>query len=549
MKTASDKPNVIVLMVDDLRYDCIGAAGQTRFLDRYRCADRLQTPVMDELARTGVFFSQAITSASNTPPSIAAMFTGCRGPVNGVRSLFGGPRIPEVRTLWEHLSAAGYDTAACDPHGFSEINGTLDGCAHIYHSNWATERHTSLLKKLAAELKPPFAAYLHLWDVHIPYGAGAYPYGLHQPFMNHLQHMLKQYFFMELNASPGYTNIDELRENWMDLWHKHWNKGAMNPVESQAPLYVDGVTAFDKGRLQSIIKGLGRLGMLDNTILVLLSDHGETVNHKERSVEPLFQHSCFPFEGLMRIPFIIKAPGMLPEGKTVTRQVSTVDLAPTLLDLCDVAPQPGHAMDGRSLVPLMLGRDDSDSVAYCEHCEVASEFLVPQFQNRCMEERKNFEFDWLVFYRALRTPQFKYVECGEPLTQHDLDAAPYDFIRAVNRKTKLIFDNEQSLKEESGLLADGVHSRKDLIDEALVHVRTAMNEKLYDIEADPDELVNLLGLDREKFGRIAQPLKMDLDRIYDKTLRHSGDKACFSNKTPEEVDGLAHRLRGLGYID
>lgn len=549
MKNAAQKPNIIILMVDDLRYDCIAAAGQTRFLERYRAADRLHTPAMDDLVRTGVFFSQATTAATNTPPSLAAMFTGCHGPVNGVRSLFGGPKNPGVRTLWEHLSEAGYDTAACDPHGFSEFNGTLDGCSHVYHSNWAKERHSSLLKKMAAELKPPFAAYLHLWDVHIPYGAGAYPYGLHEPFLNHLKQSLKQYFYMDADDALARADILKLRETWMDLWHKHWNKGAMNPVESQIPLYVDGVTSFDKGRLQSMINGFNHLGMLDNTILVLLSDHGETVNHKERSVESLFQHSCFPFEGLMRIPFIIKAPGLLPEGTTVTRQVSTVDLVPTLLDLCHVDPQPGHAMDGRSLAPLIMGEDDSDSLAYCEHCEVAPEFLGPDFQNKCMDEKANLEFDWIVFYRALRTPTFKYVESGEPLTQEDFDAEPYDFIRAINRKAMLNFDIEHVIEEKAQLLRDGAASRDQMINEAIIHIRTAMNEKLYDIQADPDEQVNLLGLDRQKYESIAQPLKAELLRIFQKTLRHSGDKASFSRKSPEEVDNLAHRLRGLGYID
>jgi arylsulfatase A-like enzyme len=549
MKNSTAKPNIIVLMVDDLRADCVGASGDRRFVEKYRCADLLETPAMDSLAESGVYFTQAMTCASNTPPSVAAMFTGCRGPVNGVRSLFGGPKNPQVRTLWEHLSAAGYDTAACDPHGFSEFNGTLDGCARVYHSNWSKERHTALLKTLSQELKPPFAAYLHLWDAHVPYGAGAYPYGLHKPFVHYLEQTLRDFFLLEPNTTLEHTDIEKLRETWMDIWHKHWNRGACNPLEAQIPQYVQGVTAFDKGRLASILKGFYRFGMLDNTILVLISDHGETVNCMNCSVEPLFQHSCFPNDGLMHIPFIIKAPGIVPSGKTITRQVSTADLVPTLLDLCGVSAQPGHAMDGRSLLPLIRGEDDSDSLAYCEHCAVAPQYLVPQFQNACTDAKRNLEFEWAVMYRTLRTPQYKYTESGEPLTERDKQAEPYKFVRALNRKVMLQWDDETELRKRIQALESGEVTRETMLTNAALQVRTAMHERLYDLQADPDEQVNLMGLDREKYWPVARPLKEELDRIHRGTLVPQSEKTVFEEKTAGEVDELAKHLRGLGYID
>ena len=545
---AEQRPNIIILMADNLRYDCLGVSPEKRLLKTYRVDHLLETPMLDRLCAQGVYFSQAISSATETPPSTASMLTGCRGPVHNVRVLYGGPVPPQVKTLWEHVSPAGYDTAACDAHTFMEFNGSLRDCRKVLKSNWKTERHTDLLKQINAELKPPFALYMHLWDVHRPYALSAFPYKRHQAAMDFLSRFLDEYDLPRPKVPLERLGADALRDLWMDLWQNYFHTGLANPVESQFPQYVAGVSAFDQGRLTNIIRYFERAGILENSILCIISDHGETVDARTALFEPVFVHSCFPNEGVMRVPLILHAPGRLPEGVTVPQQVSSVDLLPTLLELAGVEPL-DSPMHGRSLVPAANGKDDADSVAYCELGITHPRYLMETFQQECEQAQKNLEFEWLIYHRALRTPQYKYIEAGEPVTDADLALPDRELIRVLWRKQALAWTDSDDFARYEQALLSGQTSREALIRNLARHARAHIRCRLFDIQNDPDETANLLGLDPQKYNAVAEPMRGALMDIYEQTTDPGHSTAQHGEHKAEDIRDMADHLRGFGYID
>lgn len=542
-----NRPNIIILMVDDLRHDCLGVAPEKRWLKRYRTLDLLSTPTMDQLASEGVYFTQAVSTATETPPSVASMLTGCWGPLHGIRALFGGPMNKEVKTLWQHLERAGYDSAACDPHGFMEFNGTLDGCRLVLHSKWETERHQRIVKQLSESLKPPFALYMHLWDVHRPYLISSWPYKRHQPFIEFLERLADDYLLPRPPFPFSRLSPADLRDYWMNIWADILHKGKANSVETQVPLYVQGVSAFDQGRLNSIIHYLNNFGMLDNSILVLVSDHGETVNWKFAKSQQNFEHSCFPNEGVMRVPMIIRAPGILPEGKVVDNQVSTADILPTILELAGVEPL-DSPISGRSLLGT-IGGDGSNSTGYCEYAATDPICLAENFDQKCIKAKKNLEFEWLIMYRAIRVPGLKFIEYGEPLTTADLEKDNVTLAATLLRKRNLYFENDPYAQGVIEQARTGELSRKEMMVSAELNCRLYVTQVLYDLNEDPDEMVNLLGLDRKKFWPLAEQLRNVLDDISKATINPTATRSKHGEKDAAEVREMAEKLRGLGYLD
>ncbi len=111
----------------------------------------------------------------------------------------------------------------------------------------------------------------------------------------------------------------------------------------------DGAVAYMDAAIRAIFTALEARGVLDDTIVVINSDHGET----------LYDHDCyFDHHGLydltLHVPLVIRYPGKVPAGLRLPGYVQHKDLLPTLLELAEIDPQ-GRALDGRSLVPMMRG--------------------------------------------------------------------------------------------------------------------------------------------------------------------------------------------------
>lgn len=317
-------PNVLLVVVDTLRADRLGVYGNPRGL----------TPFLDQLAQRGTVFANTYAATSWTCPSIATLFTSRYASQHHVNS-FEASIAPDEVTLAELLAKRGYLGA-----GFSanlrmlEANGYAQGFAawQAYSSDDAggAKPRGPLLRREAMQWVQravadkadhgPLLLYLQYMEPHTPYQPV-------EPFKTKFAR----------GAIP--INEDAARAKLAAL--KPLSPAEVERLES---LY-DGEVATVDDELRSLFGELEASGFLRDSIVVITADHGE-----EFGEHGTFLHGLTLYNGVMRVPLIIVAPGV-PGGRVVAEPVSLVDVAPTLLELTGLPPAP--SFEGRSLVPLM----------------------------------------------------------------------------------------------------------------------------------------------------------------------------------------------------
>jgi arylsulfatase A-like enzyme/Tfp pilus assembly protein PilF len=314
----SPPPNVLVVTIDTLRADRVGVYGH----------GAAATPHLDALARRGTRFENALSAVPLTGPSHATIFTGHYPPVHGVRDNVFFPfdnRHPTLATL---LKANGYQTAAfVGAYPVSSSFGFGRGFDHYdedYHDTPqggevaerpADEVADAALAWLSEAGDQPFFMWVHFYDPHTPYA-----------------------------PPPPY------RDRFGDRPY-------------------DGEIAFTDAQLGRVLQGLRDRGQDENTIVVALSDHGESLGqHDEAS------HAILIYQATLRIPFVMAGPGV-PEGKTVKPWVGTTDVLPTVLGLLGM--EAGEGLPGQDLRPVLAGSSFRPEPLYAEslfgrlHCHWA----------------------------------------------------------------------------------------------------------------------------------------------------------------------------------
>ncbi len=294
--------NVLVITLDTLRADHVGSYG-------YAAA---KTPVLDALAARGARFASATTTTPLTLSAHTSLFTGTFPTAHGVRDNTGFYVDDAVTTLAEVLKGRGYRTGGFVgafvldarwgiAQGFDHYFDEFDLSEDVGPGLDAIQRPGSdVVNAATAWLKQPgsgpFFAWVHLYDAHTPYAAPA-----------------------------------EFAAQFPDT-----RDGAYDAEVAYADSQV--------GRLLATLQADGRL---DNTVVVLLADHGEQLGeHREQS------HGFFVYDASVQIPLIIAGPGVAT--RVVPDQVRIVDVMPTVLDLAGVAIPAG--VQGASLRPALDGQ-------------------------------------------------------------------------------------------------------------------------------------------------------------------------------------------------
>lgn len=296
------KLNVVLVTLDTTRADHLGAYG----------AGALRTPFLDELARDGVVFDQAMTVAPLTLPAHSSIFTGRFPPEHGVRDNGGFFLSPNEVTLAETLAEAGFQTGAAVgayvldhkwglDQGFKTYLDDFD-LTNVKAMSLASVRRPGnevvdkALTWLAGVADQQFFAWVHLYDPHAPY---------------------------------------EPPEPFRSQYAGHPYKGAVAFADAQV------------GRLLGFLR---ERGLYDRTIVVVIADHGESLGEHGEDT-----HGFFIYQSSMHVPLIVRAPfGALGGGRHVAEPVRSVDVMPTVLDLLQLAAP--KSIEGISLVPLMAGK-------------------------------------------------------------------------------------------------------------------------------------------------------------------------------------------------
>jgi arylsulfatase A-like enzyme len=132
---------------------------------------------------------------------------------------------------------------------------------------------------------------------------------------------------------------------------KYEKKAAAGRDRRDDPAYAATIEAVDDN-VGRIVATLDRLGLADDTLLIFTSDNGGTPQY----TPPLHGSKGELFEGGIRVPLVIAGPGVARPGATCDTPVASIDVYPTLLELCGAKPPRGQILDGVSLVPLLAGR-------------------------------------------------------------------------------------------------------------------------------------------------------------------------------------------------
>lgn len=370
-------PDVVIVVVDTLRPDRLGAYG----------CDRDLSPYMDQVAAESAVFEDCQSSAPWTAPSLISLMTSTRPGVHGVTSFpVPGVLSPHVRTLAEELKAAGYATAAFTEGGYAQPSFGLGrgfdeypehpGDADGFHSNVeAPSRLNDTIDRaliwLAEERDVPRFLFVHTYEVHHPLRPPEADLAALRPGYseaaeleavravidrwNRLQTidevgaraLLRHSFHYDFANMPGILNPENLfRACAAAGVPLEKDRARLNDEDRQwlQDLY-DAEVRFTDRELGRLFEALDRNPGPNGTVLIVTSDHGEGLGAYGR-----LGHGEVFSEELMRVLLMVRAPGVAP-GR-VDDLVRTLDVMPTVLALALVEPEE-TAMQGRNLLPVL----------------------------------------------------------------------------------------------------------------------------------------------------------------------------------------------------
>jgi len=370
MAKSADKLNLVMFAVDSLRADHMSCYGYPR---------RTTTVFADRLAEEGTLVEQAFSAYIPTTPAYSSMLTGMDVMSTGMVSLKPlGPLPEENPTLPEVLRRKGYRSACI---GFGEFYRGFDQYAN--YSAWGAwedrplrkaenlnEVTLPILEDMARHDKPFFLFLRHM-DPHSPY--------LPPPPFDRM-------FYTKDPCDPRKKTMKPVFDfKPFAEFFKSWMPPGITDADWAIASY-DGELAYMDACHQVLFQALDDLGVLDNTLIVYTSDHGETLYDHEI----WFDHHGL-YDQTLHVPLIFWRPGLVPEGKRVKGFTLQEDLMPTMLDLLGFErTRKGLQLDGHSAVPVIYGQQDA----------LRSEFYITE----CTWMRK----------RGWRTAHFKYFEALEP---------------------------------------------------------------------------------------------------------------------------------------
>ena len=319
---AGPRKNVLIIMVDTLRVDRLGKSG-------YQRDGKSLTPRLDGFLDQAVWFKRTYAQANNTPRSMPSFMTS-RYPslvaVDEMHSKY--PRVDDSNVmLFEQLKAAGLETLGFASHfyfrdernfsqGFTRFDN--DGALDIGPSNKDIAAPRIVPRAVAAladlgKRDQKFAMFVHLFEPH-------------SSFVEH----------------PGFPAITE------------------SGTKAHAQRY-DYEIAFVDGWIGQLLDGLTAAGLDDDTVVVLMSDHGEAFGEHNFAGQSMF-HGTNLYDEQLRVPFAFRVPGAAPRAVDDITQL--IDLAPTVAELTGAAKDPSWL--GRSLAPALRGEPMPPHAAYAE---------------------------------------------------------------------------------------------------------------------------------------------------------------------------------------
>jgi choline-sulfatase len=345
--------NLILISLDTLRADCtsIGAGPEAI------------SPALARFASEATVFTQARAQAPHTAPSHMSLFTSALPSVHGVQNVANTtaadgspsaviePMRGDVPTLAQILQAAGFRTIGLTDggnlipnHGFGRGFDT-----YTYKLEGAAKKVDEGLLACKALSQPGagrFFLFLHTYQIHAPY----------VPPPEYIERWAPRDYEGPLRERIETLSSMSLDERWAAMRSLFWkDRDSFGGAEAGylRGLYQGGVRYTDD-ELGRLFEGLQRSGLLDTSIVVVLSDHGEEFHEHGR-----WQHEQL-YEECLRVPLVVRLPHGYRGGRRIDVPVGLVDVMPTMLDLLGIDVRelalPGPVRhDGRTLVTCLVG--------------------------------------------------------------------------------------------------------------------------------------------------------------------------------------------------
>ena len=441
----STQPNIVFIIADDLSWDDLGAYGHPH----------IRTPHLDQMARDGMRFDNAFLTTSSCSPSRSSIITG-QYPHNTDAEQLHWPLPAEQLTFVERLKASGYWTAQAGKwhlgdavrDRFDEIRdvGTIgfvlspEGKSLPPEGDGSgSENWLSLLRDRPAN--KPFFLWLAAVDPHRPYVDDI----IDQPHTND-----------EVVVPPYMPDIPEVRADLAQ--------------------YYDEVSRLDS-YVGSILAELEEQGVADNTLVLFISDNGRPFQRDKTTL----------LDGGIKTPWIVKWPAQVPAGSVSGSLVSSVDIAPTFLQLAGV--EVPESFEGHDFSSLLT--------------DPASEIRETVYAEDHWHDHDDFS-------RAVRTKQYKYIRNFFPELPN---TPPADALTGAAFKATLPL-------YEAGELTDA---------QRVIFDAPRPEEELYDVIADPYEMTNLAGSD-------AHAETLDVMREHMRVAREASGDRDPEFRTPDEFD-------------
>jgi len=360
----STRPNIILIVTDDQRYDALGCAGNPI----------IHTPVMDTLASRGVRFEQAFATTPICAASRASIFTSQYERCHGYT--FTKPPLSRAvmnKSYPALLRQAGYYTGFVGKFGIKVEEGSPDDMFDWFRSTSypffkevnGQKRHlTHLHGDMAIDFlrqrprNQPFCLSISFWA---PHAEDDSP---------------QQYFYPEEckdlyqdivippppNSEPEFFNsLPDFLKNSLNRVRWYWRFDTPEKYQRMVKAYYRMISGVDLV-IRRLMKELAKQGIEQNTLIILTSDNGYFLGERG------FAGKWLMHEQSIRIPLIIYDPRLSSKlrGRVLAEPALNLDLAPTLLDFAGLAVPP--EMQGSSLVPLIRNQSPSlRSEVFCEH--------------------------------------------------------------------------------------------------------------------------------------------------------------------------------------
>ncbi len=470
----ADKPKAVVLFtVDTLRADHLGCYGY----------QRNTSPNMDRLSREGVLFENMIASSSCTVPSCATLISGFAPPRHGAMDQE-GVLSSSINTLMERFKNAGYTTLAVTANPLlSRYRGFAQGADKFKVLQRASSIKTmAQAKKMINDLnQEPFFLWVHLMDPHRAYKP---PAEMYEDFLKDSLYSSRQLPTVSYGSYNGVKIQSTLTEEYARQ---------KTVKEGEVVARYDGeIKMADKG-LGILIELLKEKGILQDAVIFITADHGETLYRSKKDV--YFQHCLNVYQSCVHVPAIAWGPSRIPQGKNVSRIVSQIDVFPTMLGLAGIPYEDAdHPLPGTDLLNQQESGQENGRISITQ-----SGYWDGLSLKMLSSDKRNNQF-------AIVTDKWKYIHV--PHTDLVHVRGPRSFMHAWRScVTPLWFEH-----------------------------------KLYDLEKDPEEKNNLYGEKQEK----AKELRDKLFKTLAVEMQAQEDINVERIKKDKKI---MQQLRDLGYLD